>query len=135
MKLDDIGHAGDTVDDRLYNFLTEADCAECRTEDGESLFEAVDTYERMLARPPTRIADALGKNEHDVRLAIYALICDVPWDGDWQREEVIKQIAATVKRKEDVVRVMAHYASCVNEFFRLMWLCAEHGGWRKEANA
>ena len=48
----------------------------------------------------------------------------------WQRGEIMEALSSAMTKKQ-LMDAFLCYGEAANEYFRLMWLVAEHGGWRK----
>ena len=128
IKLEDLDLPGAKDYDQILDFLSEAAEAEYMTDDGESLVLAFEEFEKMTMRTPDYL-NAKGDGEL-MRIAVYSLVADCHFQNSFDRADCIKGIADRLK-KEDIVRAMAYFGECVNEYYRLRWIVALRGGWRK----
>lgn len=119
--------------DVIYNFYSEGDEHEYRVEDGtESLVIAFEEFGRMIFPEPPRSFDGRQREKFGtVRDAVLTLMYPKNMQG-WQLAE-IKEALRTDLTKEQIVDAFTKFAVLANEYFRLRWIVAEHGGWRKES--
>ncbi len=122
---------GYRLSEEISRFVDQAAEADYRTEEGEPLQDAVDQLNDLAnGRPPDSIYYLPGENCATVReiaLTLFAPKCALP---RWQVDE-LKEALRTLT-KEQIVDALVRYGSAANELFRLKWLVAERGGWRKE---
>ena len=128
MKLEDMDHPGYDVRDQIDAFMSDAACADYMTEEGQELREAFEQFEEMAYHEPSNIRNAWNGTIGHLRCACYALIANCTWQSSYDRNDVIRAIAAKMK-KEDIVRAMAFFGSCVNEYYRLQYVVQMYGGW------
>jgi len=124
---------GYRLSEAISAFVDEAAEADYQTEEGEPLQEAVDQLNDLaFGRPPDSVYNLPGDNAATVREAALTLFAPKSTLARWQTDE-LKEALRTLT-KEQIVDALVRYGSAANEYFRLRWLVAARGGWRKEAD-
>lgn len=123
---------GYRLDQTFSLFNDEACDADYAAEDGCPFSDAVDEFWRMANEHPRSVSDVLDREKcaavREIALTLFAPKSTL---GDWQRRELAEALTSALT-KAQIADALVCYGSAVNEFFRLKWLVAEHGGWRKE---
>lgn len=105
-----------------------------RTDDGESLVTAFEVFEKLLYPEPPRVFDGKNRSKfHVVKEAVLTLLCPRGNLANWEMGEIKEALRADLT-KDQIIEAFIIFATAANEYFRLRWLIAEHGGWRKEAD-
>ncbi len=132
IALEEMVLPGAEVESEILEFLGEAEEHEWRCEErDESLIEAFEAFTDMASRIPQSITENWKGSNGLLRIACYSLVANVTWESRLDRRDCIEGLAGRMK-KSAVVEAMAYFGACVNEYYRLHWIVAMYGGWRKE---
>jgi hypothetical protein len=126
----DMTDDGYRLSEEISRFVDEAADADYQTEEGEPLQDAVDQLNDLAnGRPPDSVYYLPGENCATVREIVLTLFAPKSALPRWQVDE-LKEALRTLT-KEQLVDALVRYGTAANELFRLKWLVAERGGWRK----
>jgi len=129
---DSLTEAGYTFGQSMSDFVDEATMADYTCDDGDVMQEAVDAFWAHANTIPEKMRDRLGeRNCRTVREIILTLFNPKAYIDRYDRERLTKALAE-VLRKDELVEAFDEWGVACNEFFRLKWLVAEHGGWKKD---
>lgn len=116
----------------MSQFVDAAAEADYITEDGERLQDAIDSFWELANRHPRIVDEKFDRDDcATIRETVLSLFAPKSGLSDWQKDELVEALECLTKRQ--LVAAMLQFGTAANEYFRLRWLVAEHGGWRKEA--
>ena len=132
----DLTEDGYRLSEQMSRFNDDAWEADCETDDGDVHREAIDLFWEMANRHPRSLEESAPLHDKlgTIREAVLTLFAPKSTLADWQRAEIKEALAAAMTKKQ-LMDAFLCYGEAANEYFRLMWLVAEHGGWRKANNA
>ena len=127
----EVTDAGYNLSEEMSRFVDEAAEANYTTEDGDNLQLVIDEFWDAANKYPDRIKDRLGREKCGIiREVIFTLFAPKAYIDDWRRRD-LRQLLASAMTKDEIVEALEHFGTAVNEYFRLRWIVAEHGGWQK----
>lgn len=127
---EDLTEDGYRLDQAMSRLVDDAADADYATEGGEVLTDAVESFRELANRHPRSLSDRMDRSRcAAVREIVFTLFAPKSMISEWQMRE-LKEALATLT-KEQIVDALVGYGTAANEFFRMLWLVSEHGGWRK----
>ena len=129
---DDIIDAGYDLSEKISTFVDDAAEADYKCEDGEQLQLAVDEFWDDANKHPDSIRDVFDSYKcTTIREIVLTLFSPYSYLEPWRRNELKEALTSSLNKKQ-LVDALIQYGTAANEFFRLLWLVKEHGGWAKE---
>lgn len=127
---------GYRLSEQMSYFNDAAWDADCATDDGDVHVEAIEAFWEMANSHPNSLKESATLYNHlgTIREAVLTLFAPKGTLARWQRVEIMEALAAAMTKKQ-LMDAFLCYGEAANEYFRLMWLVAEHGGWRKGTTA
>lgn len=130
----EVTDAGCNLSEEISRFVDEAAELDYTTYDGDNLQLVVDEFWEAANKFPDRIKDRIGREKcSTIREVIFTLFAPKSYIDEWRRRE-LRQLLASNMTKDEIVEALEHFGTAVNEYFRLRWIVAEHGGWTKATN-
>jgi len=127
----EVTDAGYNLSEEISRFVDEAADAGYTTDDGTDLELAIDEFWTDANKFPDRIKDRIGREKcSTIREVIFTLFAPKAYLDEWRRRD-LRQLLASAMTKDETVEALEHFGTAVNEYFRLRWIVAEHGGWQK----
>ena len=122
---------GYRTSEAMSYFNDEAWEADCVTDDGEVFTEAIEYFWEMANRHPRSIEESkLYNNKVLIREAVLTLFTPKGYLNDYQKDWIMEALTSAMTKKQ-IIDAFLCYGEAVNEYFRLKWIVAEHGGWKK----
>lgn len=119
---------------KCQNLYENACEANYETDDGTNLYEVVEEFANIALADnhvPT-ILDACPFRKDVLRAAVFSLVAPCIAQNSWIRDSIREELEKRCTKHQLLV-AFEHFAGAANEFFRLLWIVTEHGGWRKTA--
>ena len=124
--------AGYRFGEEMSNFVDCAAEADYTCDDGQNMQEAVDAFWTHANTIPEKMRCRIGERDcWTIREIIFTMFDPHAYIDRYDREKLTDALAE-VLRKNELVEAFDEWGVACNEFFRLKWLVAEHGGWRKD---
>lgn len=130
----EVTDAGYNLSEEISRFVDEAADANYTTDDGTDLELAIDEFWDDANKFPDKVKDHIGREKCGIiREVVFTLYAPKSYIDEWRRRD-LRQLLASNMTKDEIVEVMEHFGTTINEYFRLRWIVAEHGGWEKTTN-
>ena len=124
---------GYRLSEDIARFVDEAAEADYATEEGEPLQDAVDQLNDLAhgRAPDSLYGDLSNEDCGTVREIVLSLFAPKSCLARWQRDELVEALVGRLTKRQ-LVDALLRYGEAANEVFRLKWIVAERGGWRKQ---
>ena len=129
----EVTDAGYNLSEEMCRFVDKAAEADYTTDDGTDLELAIDEFWTDAHKFPDKVKDHIGREKcGTIREVVFTLYAPKAYIDEWRRRD-LRQLLASNMTKDEIVETLEHFGTAVNEYFRLLWIVAEHGGWQKPA--
>lgn len=128
---EDLTDAGYDLSEKMSAFVDEAAEADYKTKDDSDLQTEVGMFWEAANKHPDslRYSNNAYKDVGVIREMVFTLFSPYCYLEPWRRDEIKGALATLTKTQ--IVDALVEYGTAVNEFFRLLWVVGEHGGWDK----